>query len=220
MKYFEKIAAFNNYTLNKLIDMMSKEYGIPKHRINSLTSLRGLYLDKADMVEGLMKIEKEFNVEITDHEASSLGSLGALQKLIDKKAKPGSKNYDPNKSHYDSEGSWVGDVTASEASAHWKAVYRNHMKKTAGYISRLTGRDIKGAKAAYQKANKLVDDAIRTKASGETIGKAFKNLHKANDDLASAVGSHLKTKRNTIRTGVAGAVGTGLYITKKQIEKK
>ena len=40
---------------------------------------------------------------------------------IRSRIKPGWPGYNPDVSHYDREGNWVGDATATEAGNHWKA---------------------------------------------------------------------------------------------------
>ena len=35
--------------------------------------------------------------------------------------KPGMPGYNPDTSHYDREGNWVGDVSATKAGEYWKA---------------------------------------------------------------------------------------------------
>jgi len=69
----------------KLTTLIKEEYYIDEVNINEEAKLTDLGLDSLDAVELIMRVEKEFNIEIPDNDAEKLEAFGSVVDYVDKK---------------------------------------------------------------------------------------------------------------------------------------
>lgn len=67
-------------TTNKVTTIIAKQLNITPDQITGQSTLQDLGADSLDMVEIIMKLEEQFNVEISDEEAEKLNNI---QEVID-----------------------------------------------------------------------------------------------------------------------------------------
>lgn len=68
-----------------LTTLIKEEYYIDEVSINEEAKLTDLGLDSLDVVELIMRVEKEFNIEIPDDDAEKLETFGSVLDYVDKK---------------------------------------------------------------------------------------------------------------------------------------
>ena len=71
-------------TFNKVVDILAKQLGTDKAKINKDTNIiTDLGADSLDLVEVLMSLEDEFGVSIPDDAIPNIKTVGDLVKYID-----------------------------------------------------------------------------------------------------------------------------------------
>ena len=75
-------------TFEKVQNIIVNELNIPKDKVTRDSSLQeDLDADSLDAVELIMNVEDEFNIEISDEEATDIKTVGQLVDFIDQKIK-------------------------------------------------------------------------------------------------------------------------------------
>ena len=69
----------------KLTALIEEEYYINEIDINEEAELTDLGLDSLDIAKLIMKVEKEFDIEIPDDDAEKLETFGSVLNYVDKK---------------------------------------------------------------------------------------------------------------------------------------
>lgn len=72
---------------NKVVSIFSEQLDIDKSRIDNSQSLDDLGADSVDRVEIIMKIEEEFNIEISDQASDNFKSINDLVNYLEKEVK-------------------------------------------------------------------------------------------------------------------------------------
>ncbi len=75
-------------TFEKVQNIIVNELNIPKDKVTRDSLLQeDLDADSLDAVELIMNVEDEFNIEISDEEATDIKTVGQLVDFIDQKIK-------------------------------------------------------------------------------------------------------------------------------------
>ncbi len=75
-------------TFEKVVDILSKQLGIEKNKINKNTNIAtDLGADSLDLVEILMSLEDEFSVSIPDEAIPEIKTVDDLVRYIDSQKK-------------------------------------------------------------------------------------------------------------------------------------
>lgn len=70
---------------DKVKHIISDTYGVDEEEITETTSLKDdLNLDSLDAVELIMRLEEEFDIEISDEDSTSITTVKEMVELIEK----------------------------------------------------------------------------------------------------------------------------------------
>lgn len=70
--------------LDKVKELIAEELNVDINNLNLKTKLReDLGVDSLDVVELVMRLEEEFNINVSDEDANDLETVGAIVKYIE-----------------------------------------------------------------------------------------------------------------------------------------
>ena len=72
-------------TMEKIKEIISQQTGIDKDSLDENTTMDDIMADSLDTIEMLMAVEDGFDIDISDEDAKTLGSIGELCRYIDNK---------------------------------------------------------------------------------------------------------------------------------------
>ena len=72
-------------TMKKIKEIIAQQTGIDQDTLDENTTMDDIMADSLDTIEMLMAVEDGFDIDISDEDAKTLGSIGELCRYIDNK---------------------------------------------------------------------------------------------------------------------------------------